>query len=92
MTPTLLEFLYALGGPGTLVYVAGLALGFVQLFLLRSRSPATPTATATRAILFALFAQCLLTSILVGVPGFLTWTCLGLALAHETTSQRVTRN
>ena len=85
---TLLEFLYALGGPGTLVYAAGLALGFVQIFLLRSKWPSGPTATATRAILFALFAQCLLTSILVGVPGFLTWTCLGLGLAQEATLPR----
>ena len=84
---TLLEFLYALGGPGTLVYAAGLALALIQIFLRRSPSLSTPTTTATRAILFALFAQSLLTSILVGVPGFLTWTCLGLALSNQQTAR-----
>jgi hypothetical protein len=82
---TLLESLYALGGPGTLVYAAGLALGLIQIFL----APAgTPTATALRAILFAFFAQALLTSILVGVPGFLTWTCVALALGESSSKSR----
>jgi hypothetical protein len=33
-----------------------------------------------RAILVALFGQCLLTSILIGVPGFMTWACLAFSL------------
>ncbi len=73
---TLLEFLYALGGPGTLVYAVGLALALVQIFY--QQPDRSPNATAFRAILAAFFAQSLLTSILVGVPGFLVWTCLAL--------------
>ena len=82
---TLLEFLYALGGPGTLVYGLGLALGLIQIFLFADPGP---TSAAIRAILFAFFAQALLTSILVGVPGFLVWTCLGLALAQANQTRK----
>ncbi len=80
---TLLELLYALGGPGTLVYAAGLGWGLGVIFIPRfARSTATsePFAFAMRAILVALFGQCLLTSILIGVPGFMTWACLAFSL------------
>lgn len=78
---TLLELLYALGGPGTLLYAGGLAFGLLRIFFPRRATPTDPIAYALRAILFAFFAQSLLTSIMVGVPGFLVWTCLALALA-----------
>ncbi len=87
---TLLEFLYALGGPGTLVYAIGLLAALTQLFLLPAQQ-SSPTASAVKGILFALFAQSLLTSILVGVPGFLVWTCLGLSLAGSYAQQEVAK-
>jgi hypothetical protein len=80
---TLLELLFALGAPGTLIYSIGLGAALVAIFFPRTRTPQQqdPLVYALRAIVFAFFAQCLLTSILVGVPGFLVWTCLALALA-----------
>jgi len=79
---TLLEFLFALGGPGTLVYALAVGLGLLHVFFPRRPSPIAlePQVYAMRAILFAFFAQCLLTSIMIGVPGFLVWTCLAMAL------------
>jgi len=79
---TLLEFLFALGGPGTFVYAVGVGLGLLKIFFPRRHVAVAvePQAYAMRAILFAFFAQCLLTSIMVGVPGFLVWTCLALGL------------
>jgi len=80
---TLLEFLFALGGPGTFVYAFGVGLGLLKVFFPRRTIGAAiePQAYAMRAILFAFFAQCLLTSIMIGVPGFLVWSCLALGLA-----------
>lgn len=94
---TLLEFLYALGGPGTFIYAIGLAAGLVAIFFGKSRATVTtviatdPVSVAICATIFAFFAQSLLTSILVGVPGFLVWTFLALALsAKSVTGQKMT--
>jgi hypothetical protein len=89
---TLLELLYALGGPGTLVYATGLGWGLLMIFLprfARSTQERQPFAFAMRAIGFALFAQSLLTSILIGVPGFMTWTCLAFSLAASNSAKKV---
>ena len=80
---TLLEFLYSLGGPGTLIYAIGICFGLILIFVPREGAKARmrePFAYAMRAALIGFFAQCLLTSILVGVPGFLVWCCLAFAL------------
>jgi hypothetical protein len=85
---TLLEFLFALGGPGTLIYVIGLFAALAAIFFLRTGA----MGLALKSILFAFLAQSLLTSILIGVPGFLVWTCLALSLANCDLNQRMTRN
>lgn len=81
---TLLEFLYSLGGPGTLIYGIGIAFGLVRIFARRGGTNTRmrePFAYAMRAAIAGFCAQCLLTSILVGVPGFLMWCCLAFALS-----------
>ncbi len=81
---TLLEFLYSLGGPGTLIYAIGMGYAGTRIYLARGPKPAAvgePFGFAMRATLVGLFAQCLLTSIAVGPEGFVTWTCLAFALA-----------
>ncbi len=92
---TLLEFLYSMGGPGTLVYGAGLLLGLFRIFFPRggqSRLAREPFGFALRAMLVGYFAQCLLSTILYAVAGLVTWTCLAFALAacdvKETTARR----
>jgi hypothetical protein len=90
---TVLEFLYALGGPGTLVYAIGLAAGLISIFGAgrrgvgrrgagRGRAAALdPMAYGVRAVLVGFFSQCMLNSIMLGPLGFLVWTYLALALA-----------
>jgi hypothetical protein len=91
---TLLEFLFALGGPGTLVYAVGVGLGLLRVFVPRHGAvlAGEAPAYAMRAILFAFFAQCLLTSIMVGVPGFLVWTCLAMGLVVNDLEPVVSRS
>ena len=81
---TLLEFLYALGGPGTLVYGAGLVFGIGMIYFPRRARNAyelEPFGYAARAAVFAYLAECLLQSIAIGAPGFLLWALLAFALA-----------
>ncbi len=81
---TLLEFLYALGGPGTLIYALGLGFALARIFFERRHTspfPGEPFGWAMRATLLGLFAQCLFTSMMTGVPGFLVWAELAFALA-----------
>lgn len=81
---TLLEFFYALGGPGTLVYGVGLAFGLGMIYFPRRSRNAyelEPFGFAIRAAIFAYFAECLLQSIAIGAPGFLLWAILAFSLA-----------
>jgi hypothetical protein len=81
---TVLELLYSLGGPGTLVYGIGMIWGLGTIFVVRERRGALEMdafGVGVRAILFAVFAQMLLNSILVAAPGLLIWSCMGFALA-----------
>ena len=80
---TVLESLYSLGGPGTLIYGLGILAGLVRIFVTGRRAEplGEPFGWALRAILLGFFAQCLFTSILIGIPGFLLWCCLGMGVA-----------
>jgi len=74
---TLLEFLFALGGPGTLIYGIGLAAALIAIFFLKT----DVLGMALKATLFAFLSESLLNSVMIGVPGFLVWTCIALLLS-----------
>ena len=93
---TLLEFLYSLGAPGTLIYTVGFAFGLILIFFPRhprSQADRQPFAYAMRAATFAFLAASLLESILIGIPGFLIWACFGFALStcEPITTHKATR-
>jgi hypothetical protein len=75
---TLLECLFALGGPGTLLYCAGILFGVAHVAKARSKDPFFLGMTA---IFVGYAAECLLNSIFVGVLGFMVWLAAGMALA-----------
>jgi hypothetical protein len=76
---TLLEFLFSLGAPGSLIYAIGIASALIAIFLL----PADTAGIALKATLVAFFSESLLNSILIGVPGFLVWSVIAFLLAQK---------
>lgn len=78
---TLLESLYALGFPGSLLYLIGIVACAARIFTRRTPLTREPFAVSLRAILAACLIQTGLNSIFVGVFGFLTWTAIAMALA-----------
>ena len=78
---TILESLYALGIPGSILYCIGLLSFAIHLFSHRNEETRQPFAISMRAIVIAFFAQMILNSILVGPFGFLLWTAIGMTLA-----------
>ena len=78
---TLLECLYALGFPGSLLYAVGLLAFCKHMLSCRNQQTAEPFAISMRAIVVALFSQMILNSILVGPFGFIAWTAIGMTLA-----------
>jgi hypothetical protein len=88
----ILESLYALGLPGSLIYFFGIAAGGMRMMRLsrrRTEGPASEAfAISMRAIGVALFVQLVLNSIFVGPFGFLAWTAIGMTLAAGELSAR----
>ncbi|WP_263382463.1 O-antigen ligase family protein [Granulicella arctica] len=81
---SILESLYSLGFPGSIVYLAGIIVaGFTILFRVKKRS-SDLFAIAIRAVIIAFFCQFYLNSIFVGAFGFVVWTAIGMALAQGT--------
>jgi hypothetical protein len=83
---TLLELLYSLGGPGTLIYTIGIGYGVVLIFAPRGKATRRyrePFSYAMRAVILGFLVQCLLDSILVGVPGLLVWGCVAFGLSSS---------
>ncbi len=87
---SILEALYALGFPGTLLYAMGVVFAVRCIFAGRSNHVRDPFSIAMRAILVALLVQIALNSIFVGVFGFLTWTLIGMTLASSDLRQNST--
>jgi hypothetical protein len=83
---TLLEFLYSLGWIGSLIYAVGLLVLIVQL----RGSGKDPFALSCKAIVFALLAQSLLNSIMLGILGFLVWTFASLTILEKERLQEAT--
>lgn len=86
---SILEALYALGFPGTLLYGAAILFAASRIFAAARRHIRDPFGIAMRAILVAFFVQIALNSIFVGVFGFLTWTLIGMTLASGDLHQPV---
>ncbi len=80
---TILEALYALGFPGSLLYLVGIVACMVRIFTRTTPVTREPFAVSLRAIFVACLVQTVLNSIFVGVFGFLTWTVIGMALASS---------
>ena len=82
---TILELLYALGFPGTLLYLAGIAMAVAHIVRQKNRRNGRPDidrfAVSMCAIVIALLVQLALNSIFVGPLGFLTWTAIAMTLA-----------
>lgn len=76
---TLLEFLYSLGWIGSMIYAVGLLVLIVQM----RGAGRDPFVVSCKAIVFALFAQSLLNSIMLGILGFLVWTFASLTIAEK---------
>lgn len=81
---TLLEFLYSLGWIGSLIYAIGLGSLLLQL----RGSGKDPFVVSSKAIVFGLFAQCLLNSIMLGVLGFMVWTFASITLVQKEAADR----
>ena len=78
---TLLECLYALGIPGSVLYAVGM-LAFGATMLRRTnKTTREPFAISMRAIAIAFLGEMLLNSIFVGPFGFVVWTAIGMTLA-----------
>lgn len=82
---TVLEFLYSLGWTGSLVYLIGLSQLAYQVVKSKSKDSFIVSA---KAILIGMSAQCLLNSVLIGVLGFMVWTCASLCLIASEQSNR----
>jgi hypothetical protein len=78
---TVLESLYALGFPGSILYLIGIIAGALRMLSRSNQRTREPFAISMRAIAVAFFIQALLNSIFVGVFGFMVWTAIGMALA-----------
>lgn len=78
---TILESLYALGIPGTVLYVIGLLAFSANMLRQRNKRAREPFAISMRAIVVAFFGQMILNSIFVGPFGFVVWTAMGMTLA-----------
>lgn len=74
---SVLEFLYSLGWVGSLVYLIGLSQLAYKLTKLKAQDSFVISA---KAILIGLGAQCLLNSVMIGVLGFMVWTCASMCL------------
>jgi hypothetical protein len=81
---TVLESLYALGLPGSLLYALGFGIALARMAAARpgaQTAAADPFAISMRAIVIGFAAQLALNSIFVGVFGFMVWTALAMTLA-----------
>jgi hypothetical protein len=89
---TILEALYALGIPGSILYGIGLLAFTMHMLTRRSQRTHEPFAISMRAIVIAFFGQMILNSILVGPFGFILWSAIGMTLAagESTETTRVT--
>ena len=86
---TILESLYALGLPGSLLYFAGIGIaGLSMLVPLRTRG-SDLFGIAMRAIVVAFFCQFALNSIFVGAFGFIVWTAIAMVLAAGVNSTEI---
>ena len=78
---TLLECFYALGIPGSVLYLIGLLAFGIHMLGCRNQRTFEPFAISMRAIVISFFGQMILNSILVGPFGFILWTAIGMTLA-----------
>ncbi len=78
---TILESLYALGFPGSILYLLGIAIGAVRMLTRSNQRTSEPFAISMRAIVVAFFIQMILNSIFVGAFGFIIWAAIGMTLA-----------
>lgn len=74
---TVLEFLYSLGWMGSFVYLIGLINLVYQVMRVKAQDSFV---TSAKAALIGLAAQCLLNSVMIGVLGFMVWTCASMCL------------
>jgi hypothetical protein len=87
----ILELLYSLGWCGTLAYLIGLAIVIGRAVVHKATNG--PFENAMKAVMVALFAQCLLNDIVYGEVGWVLWTAGALqlaAIAHAESRQEET--
>ena len=75
---TILEFLYSLGVPGTIVYSIGFMAAFSRIFAQRGRS--SDFKAVLRSSLVGYMAVSLLNSVVLGFHGMWLWICIGMGL------------
>jgi hypothetical protein len=75
----ILELLYSLGWSGTIVYLLGLAIMIARI--MTHKATYQPFEDSMKAVLVALFAQCLLNDIVYGEVGWILWTAGAVQLA-----------
>jgi len=74
-----LDMLLSLGWFGTVFYMSGLLSLLFKLFHLKARLD--PFASHSRAIALSIFFQLIFGSMMLGLPGLVLWSFLGLGLA-----------
>ena len=80
---TILESLYALGIPGSILYCIGLTAFSLHLLSRKRQCKLDAFTISMRAIIVAFVAQMILNSILVGPFGFIFWMAIGMTLASS---------
>lgn len=75
----ILELLYSLGWSGTIIYLAGLVIMIAGI--MTHKATYQPFEDSMKAVLVALFAQCLLNDIVYGEVGWILWTAGAVQLA-----------
>jgi hypothetical protein len=73
--------LLSLGWLGAVLYMGAILMLMVHLF--RTKSGTDPFINACRSIVFPLFAMMLFGSTMIGIPGVLLWSFLGLGAAAQ---------
>lgn len=85
-----LEIMFVLGWPGTVLFVGGLCW-LLRAGLVGGIPPDDIAAQAARAVALATVAQLLFDNTLIGVPGMIFWSFLGLVLAAKAFHRERTR-
>ena len=78
----ILEVMFAFGWPGSILYVAGVALAFLSA-LYGFTTNNDPFGGAARSVIVAIFVQLAFFNVLSGAVGMVFWSFIGMVLAGQ---------